>query len=87
MQAQLQLDELKRDWIDSAIPKALEVIRDMGQWEAHDLLPYIGQLPVPNYVGSLIAHLKRDGAIREVGFGASKNPKSNSSRVIFWKAV
>jgi hypothetical protein len=87
MTTQLQLDTLDRAWIDRSIPLVLTVIRSMGTFEAYDLHNYLDKPPLDRYWGILIARLKHQGHIREVGFGPSKNPKSNGSRVVFWQAI
>lgn len=87
MSQQLQLDELKRGWIDESIPKAVAVIYRLGEFEAFDLRRYLTEPPSVNYFGILTSQLKRQGYIKEAGFKPSRNPGRNGARCLFWHSV
>lgn len=83
---QLELTDVRRSWIDAAIPLVVERIKDGQSFSADNLHTF---LPAPehlNWYGILCASLKRRGLIVNAGYATSTRPERNGAKVGLWKA-
>ena len=84
---QLELEGLKRDWLDEVAPRVAVLAPGLGEFTADDLH---GKLPPPqefNWWGVLLAKLKNVGAIVRVGYKPSTRPQANGRVVSVWRAT
>ena len=84
MTLQLELATLKRDWIDQSAAAFAARSFSIGTFTADDLRHYIEPPPEPNWIGCLMARLRNEGLIKEVGRVRSTRPERNGAKVSLW---
>jgi hypothetical protein len=86
---QLELSELKRDWIDDAEKDFFNnrSILPAQFTSEHVLSMSLISPPHPNWVGCLMARLRNTGRIREVGRVRSSRPERNGAKITLWAIV
>lgn len=85
MNHQLELTDIKRDWIEDAFQSLLPMLPSLGEFTSDDLH---GRLPEPsnvNYFGCLMAKLRNEGLIERVNARPSKRPESNGRLISVWR--
>jgi hypothetical protein len=82
----LQLDELKRNWIDDAIAK-FNAVKWRGAFTADDLHRYLPPPTHDGWWGCLVAKLRKAGRIREIGRVKSSRPERNGAKITLWQTV
>ena len=84
---QLELSELKRDWIDeSALHFECFMERDQ-KFSADDLHRWLDAPPHDGWWGCLMSKLRCSGKIREVGRVRSTRPERNGAKISLWEVV
>jgi hypothetical protein len=87
-QAILQLDEMKRKWIEDSVRFFPFIRAKLGnEFCSDDLHRIMPAPPSPNHWGSLVAHLKKAGSIRKIGYKVSTRPTANCRPVSLWEVV
>ena len=87
MQPQLQLDTLKRDWIDSAVESFNARAFSIGTFTADDLHHYLPPPEHDGWWGCLVAKLRCSGRIKEVGRVKSMRPERNGAKITLWQTI
>lgn len=83
---QLELANLKRDWIDDAVTRFMAATK-LQAFTTDDLHKIIPEPSQRNYWGSLMARLKKEKRIRKIGFRVSERPSANSRPISLWESV
>lgn len=84
----LQLDTMRRPWIDDAVDQFPRIAYHLlPEWTSDDLHRHLPEPPEKNAWGSLLARLKKSGVIRKVGYRVSERPSANCRPVSLWKTV
>ena len=79
------LDEIRRDWIESAA-RRVPVMFDPGtEFSSDDLHAKLGDPPVANWVGVLAAKLRNEGMIEPVGYRKSERRSANGRVLSVWR--
>ena len=84
---QLELSDLRRPWVDEALPRLAAMLPTLGQFTADDLH---GRFPEPqhcNWYGVLVASARRARLIKRVGDKISSRKEANGRRVAVWEAA
>lgn len=81
---QLELATLRRDWIESQIPKVESFFRGK-EFTSDDLHQVLDAPEQPNYFGVLMATMKRRHLVVEAGYIISSRPSRNAGRVLKWR--
>ena len=84
---QLELSEIKRVWIDDAHARFMARLFSIGTFSADDLRHYVEPPPEPNWIGCLMARLRNEGRIREVGRVRSNRPERNGAKISLWQTL
>jgi len=87
MTTQLELSSLKRDWIDLAAEQFKGLVASKPQFTSDDLMIGLSTPENPNWVGCLIAKLRKAGRIREIGRVKSTRPERNGAKITLWQTV
>ena len=87
MNVQLELSEMRRDWIDLYAPTVVALLPALGDFTADDLRGKIPDPPHPNWFGSLIARLRKLKLVVEVGRVRSTRSKRNGAKISAWRAA
>lgn len=86
MTHQLELAELKRDWVQES-SASFAALTLPAVWSADDLH---GLLPEPqerNWFGVLMAALKNRGLIEKAGYKPSTRPEANGRVIALWRKL
>jgi len=84
---QLELRDLRRPWVDDALPRLATLLPMLGEFTADDLH---GKLPEPehcNWYGVLVAAAKNKGLVEYVGHRKSCRAIANGRKVSVWRAI
>jgi hypothetical protein len=85
---QLELTEIKRDWIDEAADLFTRTVGARGnQFTSELVLKHVLTPPHPNWAGCLMAKLRCEGRIKEVGRVRSSRPERNGAKITLWEAT
>jgi len=88
MTHQLELADLKRDWIDGAADLLSRTLLARGnQITAETIRKYVVAPPHENWFGCLVAKLRCTGKIKEVGRVKSSRPERNGAKITLWEVV
>jgi hypothetical protein len=93
MNNQLELDEIKRTWIETAFAQFQTLRREnifaemLKEFTADDLHTLLTPPENVNWFGILFARLKRAGLIRRVSARASTRPAANGRLVSVWQSI
>ena len=81
----VQLDLLKREWIEESVGRFQSLARVIPpEFTTDDLHRYLEEPPHDNYWGSLVATMKKLKMIRKVGYRVSARPTANCRPVSLW---
>lgn len=86
MNNQLELDSLKRDWIDDVVTRLPSLYRGR-QFTSDDIYEHFYAPGQPNWVGAAVAVLRNRGILKPVGFRVSKRPSANGRTIRVWECV
>jgi hypothetical protein len=84
---QLELDTLKRDWIDDCLERFELHAPRLGSFSTEDLHRLLPVAPHPNWWGCLVAKLRCSGRIREIGRVKSTRPERNGAKITLWQTI
>jgi hypothetical protein len=83
----LQLDELKRKWIDDAFYFVTRQFPAGCEITSETIRCVLSNPPHKNWHGCLIAKLLKAGRIREIGRVKSSRPERNGAKITIWQTV
>lgn len=87
-QSLLQLDTLRRPWIDEAVD-GFQTRVAAGliprEFSTDDLHSVYDEPSEPNAWGSMLAQLKKAGTIIKVGYRVSSRPSANCRPISLWR--
>jgi hypothetical protein len=86
---QLELSDLKRDWIERTVAEVLglaEAGKLVEVWSTDDLHALVAEAPYEvNWWGCLAAKMRNKGLIIRTGSIPSKRPEANGRWIATWK--
>lgn len=82
---QLNLDIVKRTWIDESIPAVIFFAMRERTFTTDELHRVIGDPPEPNWLGAMIAQLRNKKIIRKIGYRTSQRKEANGRAIAIWE--
>ena len=83
----LQLDEMRRPWIDESVAWFAANKFRFEEFTSDDLHVWLPAPPEKNEWGSLLARLKKARLIRKIGYRVSARKEANCRPVSLWQTV
>lgn len=86
MNYQLELDSIKRGWIDDVVSRLPSLFRGR-QFTSDEIYEHFYAPGNPNWVGAAVAVLRNRGIVRPVGFVTSKRASANGRSIRVWECA
>ena len=84
---QLELKSMKRQWIDDVAGQFAAHAEKGFEFSADWIHANFTEPWEPNWYGGLLAKLKNEGLIQEIGRVVSSRPERNWAKISLWKVV
>jgi len=83
---QLELRELRRPWVDDALPRLATMLPALGEFTSDDLHDRLPKPEHDNWYGVLVAAARNKGLIERVGARPSCRDEANGRWIAVWRA-